>query len=454
MTKSFNKSNLNRRQFLKQSGSIAAGAAVLGSLQSSVFARGDSTIRLALIGCGGRGTGAVGNALYIPNGGSIKLYATADLISEKMEKSLTALRKWFPAYKIDVTEDRKFRGFDAYKRAIDILRPGDVAMCTTRSYIRPVHVEYAVSKGINVFFEKPFASDPGGLHRLLRSYEVAKRKNLKVAAGLQCRHSPARQALIGKIRNGEMGDIVLIRANRLGGSSWMANQGADSNILMKQLQFGRGHLYWIGSGHMVDNLIHQIDECCWIKDAWPVSVVGMGGREPHSTDHGQNLDLYSMEYTFVDGTKAFCGFRRMNKARSEFATFIHGTKCAAQFSGRIHRATVHIFKDQRIEKSNIAWTPTDDRYNPWQYEWNEFIYSIRSNRPHNEIKRAVYSDLTSLMGRAACHTNREVTWEQVMNSRFQFCDYLDDLSYDSAPPVKADRNGQFPVPITDKWTEL
>jgi predicted dehydrogenase len=454
MTKSFNNSNLNRRQFLKQSGSIAAGAAVLGSLQSSVFARGDSTIRLALIGCGGRGTGAVGNALYVPNGGSIKLYAMADLISEKMEKSLTALRKWFPAYKIDVTKDRKFRGFDAYKRAIDILRPGDVAMCTTRSYIRPVHVEYAVSKGINVFFEKPFASDPGGLHRLLHSYEVAKRKNLKVAAGLQCRHSPARQALIEKIRNGEMGDIVLIRANRLGGSSWMASQGADSNILMNQLQFGRGHLYWICSGHMVGNLIHQIDECCWIKDAWPVSVVGMGGREPHSTDHGQNLDLYSMEYTFADGTKAFCGFRRMNKARSEFATFIHGTKCAAQFSGRTHRATVHMFKDQRIEKSNIAWTPTADRYNPWQYEWNEFIYSIRSNRPHNEIKRAVYSDLTSLMGRAACHTNREVTWEQVMNSRFQFCDYLDDLSYDSAPPVKADRNGQFSIPITDKWTEL
>ena len=454
MTKSFSNSNLNRRQFLKQSGSIAAGAAVLGSLQSSVFARGHSTIRLALIGCGGRGTGAVGNALSVPNGGSIKLYATADLISGKMEKSLTALRKWFPANKIDVTKDRKFRGFDAYKRAIDILRPGDVAMCTTRSYIRPVHVEYAVSKGINVFFEKPFASDPGGLHRLLRSYEVAKRKNLKVAAGLQCRHSPARQALIKKIRNGEMGDIPLIRANRLGGSTWMANQGADSNILMNQLQFGRGHLYWIGSGHMVGNLIHQIDECCWIKDAWPVSVVGMGGREPHSTDHGQNLDLYSMENTFADGTKAFCGFRRMNKARSEFATFIHGTKCAAQFSGRTHRATVHMFKDQRIEKSNIAWTPTHDRYNPWQYEWNEFIYSIRNNRPHNEIKRAVYSDLTSLMGRVACHTNQEVTWEQVMNSRFQFCDYLDDLSYDSAPPVKADRNGQFPVPIVDKWTEL
>jgi len=453
MTKSFNKSNINRRQFLKHSGSLAVGASVLGSLQPSVYARGDSTIRLALLGCGGRGTGAVGDALSVPNGGPTKLYATADLLSEKMERSITALKKKFPD-KIDVTEDRKFRGFDGYKRAIDILRPGDVAMCTTRSYIRPLHVEYAISKGINVFMEKPFASDPGGLKRLLRADKVAKSKNLKVAAGLQCRHSPARQALIAKIRNGEMGDIPLIRANRLGGSNWLKSQGDDSNILMNQLQFGRIHLFWIGSGHMVDNLIHQIDECCWIKDAWPVSAVGMGGREPNSEDHGQNIDLYLMEYTFADGSKAFCGFRRMKRARSEFATFIHGTKCAAQFSGRTHAATVHIFKDQRIEKSNIAWTPTKDQYSPWQYEWNEFIESIRTDRTHNEIQRAVYSDLTSLMGRAACHTNQEVTWEQMMESNFQFCDYLDDLDYVSAAPVKADRNGQFPVPIAGQWNEL
>ena len=453
MIKSFNKSKLNRRQFLKKSGSLAVGASVLGSLQPSVYARGGSTIRLALLGCGGRGTGAVGDALNVKGQGPVKLYATADLLSEKMERSITALKKKHPG-KVDVTEDRKFRGFDGYKRAIDILRPGDVAMCTTRSYIRPLHVEYAISKGINVFMEKPFASDPGGLHRLLRADKVAKRKNLKVAAGLQCRHSPARQALIEKIRNGEMGDIPLIRANRLGGTRWMESQGDQSNILMQQLQFGRIHLYWIGSGHMVDNLIHQIDECCWIKDAWPVSAVGMGGREPNSTDHGQNIDLYSMEYTFADGTKAFCGFRRAKKARSEFATFIHGTKCAAQFSGRTHAATVHMFKDQRIEKSNIAWTPTKDEYSPWQYEWNELIDSIRNDRPHNEIRRAVYSDLTSLMGRAACHTGQMVTWEQMMSSRFQFCDYLDDLDYVSAAPVHADENGQFPVPVAGKWTEI
>jgi predicted dehydrogenase len=453
MSKCINNSNMNRRQFMKQGGSLAAGVAVLGSIAPSIFAGEDNTIRLALIGCGGRGNGAVGDALSVPDGGPVKLYAMADTIRAKIDSSYKALREKFPG-KIDVTEDRKFVGFKAYQQAIDILRPGDVAMCTTRSYIRPLHVEYATSKGINVFMEKPFASDPGGLHRILRADAVAKSKNLKVAAGLQCRHSPARQALIDKIRSGKMGEIPLIRANRLGGSGWLRSQGDNSNVLMNQLQFGRIHLFWIGSGHMVDNLIHQIDECCWIKDAWPVSVVGMGGREPHSTDHGQNLDVYSMEYTYPDGTKAFCGFRRANKTRTEFATFIHGTKCAAQFSGRTHAATVHMFKDQRIEKDNISWTPIKDAYSPWQYEWNVFIESIRKDRPHNEIKRAIYSDLTSLMGRAACHTGQEVTWNQIMDSKFQFCNYLDELDYDSPVPVKADANGQFPFPIPGRWQEI
>ena len=453
MTQSVNKSNVNRREFLKQSGALAAGVAVLGSISPVAFARDDNTIRLALIGCGGRGAGAVGDALSVPNAGPIKLYAMADLYENRMESRLKALKKRFPD-KVDVSAGRKFIGFDAYKKAVDILRPGDIALCTTRAYIRPVHVEYAIKKGINVFFEKPFASDPGGLHRLLQAGKMADEKNVKVSAGLQCRHSPARKALIDKIRNGEMGEIPLIRANRLGGGGWLKSQGEKSNELMSQLQFGRIHLFWIGSGHMVDYLIHQIDECCWIKGAWPVSVVGMGGRVPNSTDHGQNIDIYSMEYTFADGAKAFCGFRRIAKTRSEFATFIHGTKCAAQFSGRTHAPTVHMFKDQRIGKDNIVWTPTKDRYSPWQYEWNDFIDSIRNDRRHNEVRRAIYSDLTTLMGRAACHTGQTVTWDQIMKSRFQFCDYLDDLSYDSPAPVKADENGQFPVPIPGQWKEI
>jgi len=445
-------SKATRRQFLQRSGSLAAGSVLVDGLARRVHAAEDHTIRLALIGCGGRGNGAVGDALSVRDGGPVKLYAIADLQESKIAQAHKALKKNFED-KIDVTDDRKFVGFDAYRKAIDILRPGDIAMCTTRAYIRPLHVEYAVKKGINVFMEKPFAPDPGGLHRLLRASEEAEKKGVKIAAGLQCRHSPARKALLDQIRGGAMGDITLIRANRLGGAWSLTSQGEKSNDLMSQLQFGRIHLYWVGSGHMVDYLIHQIDECCWIKDAWPVEAVGFGGRVPGSRDCGQNIDVYSVEYTFADGTKAFCGFRRVNKTRSDFATYIHGTKCAAQFSGDVHAATVHRFKDQRIDKDNIAWTPEKDAFSPWQYEWNDFIESIRKDRPHNEGKRAVYSDLTTLMGRAACHTGQTVTWDQVMKSNFQFCDYLDRLSFDSPPPVKADENGQFPVPIPGQWTE-
>lgn len=453
MTRKNKPTPTTRRQFLAQTGSLAAGAAVLGSSPLNVHAAEDNTIRLALIGCGGRGTGAVADALRVQNQGPVELYAMADVREQAIASRHGALKKEF-GDQVNVTDDRRFVGFDAYRRAIDVLKPGDIAMCTTRAYIRPTHVEYAVQKGINVFMEKPFASDPGSLHRLLKAGQEAEKKGVKIAAGVQCRHSPARQALIDQIRDGVMGDITLIRANRLGGTGWLGDQGANANKVSNQLEFGRVQLYWVGSGHMVDYLIHQIDECCWIKDAWPVECIGMGGRVPESTDCGQNLDVYSMEYTFADGTKAFCGFRRINQTRSDFATYIHGTKCEAQFSGNVHAATVHRFKDQRIEKGNIAWTPTADAFSPWQYEWNDFIESIRIDRPHNEAIRAVYSDLTTLMGRAACHTGQLVTWDQMMASRFQFCEDYDALTFETPPPAVAAAGGQFTVPVPGDWTEV
>jgi predicted dehydrogenase len=302
--------------------------------------------------------------------------------------------------------------------------------------------------------EKPFAPDPKGLQRMLRAGEEAEKTGVKIAAGLQCRHSPARAALIDKINSGELGELSYVRANRLGSRRWMADQGEKSNDLIEQIKFGRSSLLWVGSGHMVDNLIHQIDECCWLMDEWPVTCHGMGGREIGSTDRSQNMDTYSMEFTFPSGRKAFCGFRRGLDAHREFATFVHCTKRAAQFSGNIHKATVHMFKDHRIAEDNIAWSPTPDAERPWDYEWINFIHSIRNDKPHNEAKRAVYADYASLMGRAAAHTNNIVTWEDVTSSEFQFCDSIDDMSYSSPPPVTADEEGYFPAPEAGKWREL
>ncbi|MBB3209819.1 putative dehydrogenase [Rhodopirellula rubra] len=448
----------DRRRFLQATGVAVAGAAVAGNVVQGETARSvhvaeDSMIRLALIGCGSRGTGAVVNALETSNQGPISLYATADLDAKNVELRLRSLKHKY-ADKIDVPEERQFIGFDAYKKAIDVLKPGDIALCTTRAYIRPVHVEYAVSRGINVFMEKPFATDPRGLHRMLRASELAEKNGVKIAAGLQCRHSPARAALIDRIREDAIGDISYICANRLGGRRWLGDQRDKSNVLTEQLRFGKTGLLWIGSGHMVDFLIHQIDECCWLMNDWPVSCHGMGGREVGSTDRGQNMDTYSMEFTFANGKKAFCGFRRAQGGFNEFATFVHGTKKAAQFSGKVHKATVHVYKDQVISDNNIEWSPTPDAHNPWDYEWISLINSIRNDLPHNEGKRAVYSDYASLMGRAASHLNRVVTWDEIVNSKFQFCDRLDELTVDSAPPVVAGEEGYFPQPGTRNWKEI
>ncbi len=453
MPQSIDASTSSRREFLAKGSAMAAGAAVMAGSVPAVHAAEDNTIRLSLIGCGARGAGAVANALNSKKQGPIKLYAMADLDEKRMNIFLKSLKKEY-GDQIDVTPERKFVGFDSHKKATDILRPGDVALCTTRAYIRPNHVEYAVKKGINVFMEKPFAPDPMGLHRLLRAGEEAEKKGVKIAAGLQCRHSPARAALIDKINSGAMGEISYIRANRMAGRYWMDDQGANSNKLLEQLKFGKVNLYWVGSGHFVDNLIHQIDECCWLMDSWPVSCRGVGGREVGSTDHSQNNDIYNLEFTFANGKKAFCGFRRAQGGLTEFATYVHGTKKAGQFSGNVHKATVHMFKDQHIAKKNIEWTPKKDTKSPWDYEWIHFIESIRNNKPHNECKRAVYSDYATLMGRAAAHSNNVVTWDQITNSKFQFCDYLDTINENSPVPVKADENGFFPAPAAGHWKEI
>ncbi len=443
----------SRRKFLKQGGALAAGSALASINVPKVHAGEDNTIRLALIGCGGRGSGAAGNAMDA-SGGPVKLHAMADLFENRLNHSHKALSEKYKD-QVDVSSDRKFSGFDAFRHAIDTLRPGsgDVALLTAYSYIRPTHLDYAVERGVNVFMEKPFAPDPGGLHRMLRAGEKADQKNLKIAAGLMCRHSVARQALIQKIRDGQLGDIQLVRAYRMGRGAWLKSRKPDQNEVEWQIRHRLGFL-WGGSGRFIEYLIHQIDECCWIKDSWPVAAHGLGGRAPNNNSCGQNFDTYSIEYTFADGSTALVNSRDIPKCYNDFSTFVHGTKRAAQFSGNIHAATVHTYKDQRTESDNIAWKAGKEPCTPWQAEWNVLLEKIRRNEPHNETARAVYADLASVMGRAAVHSGKVVTWDEVMASNFQFCPNVDELTFDSPAPVAADAQGHYPVPIPGQWSEV
>ena len=445
-------SQTSRRQFLKQTGKLTALSAVAGVAVPAVHASEDNTIRLAIIGCGPRGSGAVGNALSAP-GGPVKLVAMADLFEDKLNGAFKALSKEFPD-KVDVPPERRFLGFDSIHKALDCLRPGrDVAMLTTRAAFRPLHFEYAVAKGVNIFMEKSFSADPGGIQRILHNAELAEKKGLKVACGLQCRHSSARQALMEKIRAGEMGDIMLIRAYRMqsGGRSGPAKP--DPKEFLRQIRYS-GPFLWSSGGTWMENMIHQVDECCWIKDALPLEVHGLGGRSPHSTDCGQNLESYAMEYTFPDGTKAIVNGRFTPKCYNEFATWIHGTKCAAKFSGNIHAPDSWMYKDQRVLEPNIRWKPTPETVTPWQNEWNVLLDAIRENKPHMEAKRSAMSNLVALMGRAAVHGGRIVTLEEAMASKFLFCPDIEKANENTPAPVTADAQGRYPAPIPGDWVEL
>jgi predicted dehydrogenase len=212
--------------------------------------------------------------------------------------------------------------------------------------------------------------------------------------------------------------------------------------------------FWTSSGIFIELMIHQIDECCWVKDAWPVTAHGVGGRSPDSTDCAQNLDSYSVEYTFADGTKSQIIGRYLPNCHNDFATFIHGTKCAAQFSGNIHAPTVQLYRDQRIDRANITWRPERETVSPWQAEWNVLLDAIRNDKPHNEARRAGYANLAAIMGRAAVHTGQIITWDQILSSEFTFVPNVDALKETSPAPVTADAQGRYPAPVPGVWREI
>ena len=250
--------NPSRREFLAGGGKLAAGSVLASIGLSRAYAGEDNTIRIALVGCGGRGSGAVANALSSKTGPT-KLIAMADVFEDRQTKSYKALSEQFPK-QVEVPPERRFIGFDAYRKAIDCLRPGDVMIQATHSAFRPTHFKYAVEKGVNAFIEKSFAPDPGGTKEILRLGREANKKNLKVGCGLMCRHSASRQALIQKIRDGAMGDIVLIRAYRMDPGARLGPFKGGQSELLWQIQ--RPYFFlWVSSAWFIEMMIHQVDEC-------------------------------------------------------------------------------------------------------------------------------------------------------------------------------------------------
>jgi len=443
-------STTNRREFLHNTGRVAAATSLATMMVPKVHAAEDSTIRIALVGCGGRGTGAARDALSVEQQGLIKLTAMADVFPHKLEASHKNIQQQSQlAERVDVPEDRKFIGFDAYQKAIDTLRPGDVAIFATPPAFRWVHFKYAIEKGVNVFMEKPVTVDGPTSRRMLELGEAAKAKNMKVAVGLMCRHCEARQELFDRIKADAIGEITLLRAYRMTppiGSAFSPPKPAEANELMWQIE--RFHSFlWASGGCYSDFLIHNIDECCWMKDAWPVKAQALGGRHYRGNNIDQNFDHYAVEYTFADGTKLMLDGRNIPGCHDEFASYAHGTKGSAIISSSSHSpAKCRIYKGHNITGSDLVWRAAQPEKNPYQLEWNHLIDAIRQDKPYNEVKRGVEASLVTSMGRMAAHTGRVITWDDMLNCEHEFAPDVDKLVVNGPAPILASADGKYPVP--------
>jgi predicted dehydrogenase len=438
---------MTRRELLQTSGRVAAATALAGVAIPAVHAGENNTIQLALVGCGGRGTGAIANALST-KAGPTKLVAMADVFEDRLSNSYRQTKAPFDS-QVDVPDDRKFLGFDAYKQAMDCLKPGDVVILTTPPAFRWVHFNYAIQKGLNVFMEKPVTVDGPTTRKMLELGEESVKKNLKVGVGLMCRHCEARGELFDRIQGGQIGDLVLLRAYRIvgpTGSAFVGPKPADMTELQYQIRNFHAFL-WLSGGAFSDFLIHNIDECCWMKNAWPVEAKGFGGRHYRGNNVDQNFDTYTVEYTFADGSKMMLEGRTMEGCHQEFASYAHGSKGSAVISTSSHSpARSRIYKGQKFDKEDLVWQFGRPEPSPYQLEWDHLMDAIRNDKPYNEVKRGAEASLVTSMGRMAAHTGQIVTWDNILNCQHEFAPTVDKLTMNGPAPLLAGADGKYAVP--------
>jgi predicted dehydrogenase len=444
----------SRREFLKDTGRIAATSAFMAAAVPRMYAAESNTIKVALVGCGGRGTGAADNALSVKNG-PMKLVAMGDVFENRLKSSYNNIKNRH-AKKVDVPEDRRFVGFDAYKKAMDCLSPGDVAIFATPPAFRWVHFTYAIKKGLNVFMEKPVTVDGPTSRRMFELAKKASKKNLKVGVGLMSRHSRALQELYKRIQDGEIGEIVLQRGYRMHGPiGFFSSPPKPAGISDLLYQVQRFHSFiWASGGNFSDFNIHIIDHQCWMKDAWPVKAQAVGGRHYRKSPKGvtyvdQNFDTYSVEYTYPDGSKFFLDGRCIEGCTNIYSSYAHGSKGMAIVSKNgdcgMPSST---YKGQEPEKSKMIWQSKvkPEERSPYQNEWNDLMDAVRNDKPYNETERGVRASLVTSLGRMAAHTGQETTYEQILNSDHEMAPGLDKLTMDSPAPLQPDDNGRYPVP--------
>jgi len=425
----------SRRDFIKTSSLLVAGGAVGSTLSVARAAHpfGSDVIKLGLIGCGGRGSGAAVQAMNTM-GGEVKLVAMGDVFDDRVQGAFRGIKSQHPN-KVDVSKERMFSGFDNYKGVLasDV----DMVILATPPGFRPLHFEAAVKAGKHVFMEKPVAVDAAGVRRVLAANEEAKKKDLAVAVGLQRRHEPRYKETIQRIQDGAIGDIVLARAYWNGSTPWVRQRQAN----MTEMEYQMRNWYyfnWLCGDHIVEQHIHNLDVINWIMNGYPVSGQGQGGCQVRKgVDYGETFDHHFVEFTYKSGATMLSQCRHIPNCWNAVSEHVHGTKGSADVSGA------------KIVDLNgkVLFNYGRGGGDGHQQEHHDLFADLRAGKRPNEGEWGALSTMTAIFGRMLTYSGQKLTWEEALNSQVAAADYDKITSLKDAPPVMPDKDLMYQVPV-------
>ena len=442
----------SRRQFLKTTSAVVGGA-VLGANQAiarSAHFSGSDAIKVAVVGCGGRGTGAAVQALATK--GKVTLWAMADAFADRLASSLDQVGKQvargrrdgnelFNDCEINVPKDRQFVGFDAYQQAID--SGADLVILATPPGFRPIHFEAAVEAGKQIFTEKPVAVDAPGVRRFMAANEKAKQKNLMVAVGLQRRHDQRYVETIKRLQDGTIGDILFTRVYWNSGGLWMNPRKPEYTEMEYQMR-NWYYFNWLCGDHIVEQHIHNIDVGNWMRGMHPVEALGMGGRQVRTgKEFGEIYDHHFVEFTYSDGTKMYSQCRHWDGCANAVNEHAHGTKGTCDVDDNV---------GGRIHNAEGRWRSKAKKVDNHHQEHHDMFAALRRGETYNEGDYGAEATMTAILGRMATYSGKVIKWEEAINSTVD----LSPAAYDFAatPPVVPGEDGFYPVPIPGKTNVL
>lgn len=416
---------VTRRRFLSTTSVAAVGAL---SASRFAFAQASDTLKIALIGCGGRGSGAAAQALNVPG---TKLVAMADAFPDRLQGALKGLIE-AKGPQVDVPPDRQFVGFDGYKNAISL---ADVVILATPPGFRPMQFAEAVKQGKHVFAEKPVATDAPGVRTFLAAAEEAKNKNLKVGIGLQRHHDPGYIETIKRIQDGAIGDVAAMRVYWNDAGVWVNPRKPDQTEMEYQMR-NWYYFVWLCGDHIAEQHIHNLDVANWVKGAHPVKARGMGGREVLTDKrYGQIFDHHMVEFTYPDGSICFSQCRHQPGCWTEVNEHAIGTRGTSAVGNNLIKPSVGEVWRYRSEK----------RVDPYQQEHDDLFAAIRNNTPYNEAFNGAHSTMTSILGRMSTYSGKDVTWDEGIKSELNY--FPDELSWNAKMKALPDADGNYEIPV-------